>query len=140
MVVNRSSSPVAKKSPKQPQKNKTRASMDKKSLKDNPPSHTSPVPAKRKLGSGTSKNTKSKYPQSVLENSDFDFEFEPKFQNLPNLIRFFYIDLGNAKYQVKIVQSTDLFEDIIGKRVVEVWESKIENPSTPDRNTTILEL
>ncbi|KAM6599933.1 hypothetical protein CsatA_019542 [Cannabis sativa] len=134
MVVNRSSFAVAKKSPKQPQKNKTRASMDKKSLKDNPPSHTSTVPAKRKLGSGTSKNTKSKYPQSVLENSDFDFEFEPKFQSLPNLIR------GKGKYQVKIVQSTDLFGNIIGKRVVEDWESKIENPSTPDRNTTIPEL
>ncbi|KAM6583612.1 hypothetical protein CsatB_010614 [Cannabis sativa] len=115
--------------------------MDKKSLKDNPPSHTSTVPAKRKLGSSTSKNTKSKYLQSVLENSDFDFEFEPKFQSLPNLIRFFFsIDLGKGKYQVKIVQSTDLFGNIIGKRVVEDWESKIENPSTPDRNTTIPEL
>ncbi|XP_060971565.1 uncharacterized protein LOC133037863 [Cannabis sativa] len=41
-------------------------------------------------------------------------------------------DKGKRKYQVKIVQSTDLFEDIIRKRVVEDG-----NPSTPDRNTTI---
>ncbi|KAM6558807.1 hypothetical protein CsatA_028046 [Cannabis sativa] len=71
-------------------------------------------------------------------NFDSDFEFEPKFQSLPNLISRKKVqkspksDKGKRKYQVKIVQSTDLFEDIIRKRVVEDG-----NPSTPDRNTTI---
>ncbi|KAM6578166.1 hypothetical protein CsatB_030003 [Cannabis sativa] len=96
--------------------------MVKKSLKDNPLNHTSPVPAKRKLGVGTSKSPKSKYPRPVLENFDSDFELEPEFVKSPK--------------SNKIVQSTDLFEDIIGKKIVEV----IGNPSTPHRNTTVLEL
>ncbi|KAM6582376.1 hypothetical protein CsatB_009378 [Cannabis sativa] len=81
--------------------------MDKKNLKDNPPSPTCLVVAKRKLGAGTSKNTRAKRPRPVVENSDSDFELESEFVKSPKS------DKGKGKYQVKIVQSTDLFEDII---------------------------
>ncbi|KAM6575220.1 hypothetical protein CsatA_023547 [Cannabis sativa] len=63
--------------------------MGKKSLKDNPPSPTSLVPAKRKLGAGTSKNTRAKRHRPVVENSDFDFVLEPEFVKSPKSDKVF---------------------------------------------------